>query len=83
METLPPILQSKKFLAAALASLISFFCVREGFTPEQIGMIIGPIVAFITVQGITDFGKERAKIEAGPQDPSRAQSTATPGNKPQ
>jgi len=82
METLPPILQSKKFLAAALASLISFLGVREGFTPEQIGIIIGPIVAFITVQGITDFGKERAKVEAESERQARIHSTTTNGNKP-
>tara|TARA_R110000851_G_scaffold268071_2_gene420717 strand:+ start:42395 stop:42655 length:261 start_codon:yes stop_codon:yes gene_type:complete len=63
MET-PPILQSKKFLASALAALISFLGIREGFTSEQIALVVGPLMGFVAMQGVADIGKERAKVEA-------------------
>ena len=63
MET-PPILQSKKFVASALAALISFLGIREGFTSEQIVLIVGPLMGFVAMQGVADIGKERAKVEA-------------------
>ena len=60
----PPILESKKFLASVLASLISFLGVREGFSPEQILLVIGPLMGFVGMQGVADIGKEKAKVEA-------------------
>lgn len=83
MENTPSILQSKKFLASALASLISFFSIREGFTVEQVAVITGPLVAFIAVQGVADFGKERAKVEAASQHQARLHATPSQGNRPQ
>ena len=73
MET-PPILQSKKFLASTLASLISFLGIREGFQPEQIALVVGPLLTFVAMQGVADIGKERAKVEAAakPQPPKEA-----------
>jgi len=68
MET-PPILHSKKFLASALAALISFLGIREGFTTEQIALVVGPLMGFVTMQGVADIGKERAKAEAAAANP--------------
>lgn len=70
MET-PPILQSKKFLAAALASVISFLGIRFGLTGEQIAVVIGPLLTFVGFQGIADIGKERAKVEADRSQPTK------------
>ena len=61
--TIPEILQSKKFLAALAATIISFFAVRENMTMEQIGMITGPLYIFIGAQGLADIGKEKSKVE--------------------
>ena len=69
---LPPLLQSKKFLAALAASLISFFGMREGMTLEQLGLIVGPLMIFVGAQGIADLGKERAKIEGAAKKPTVA-----------
>lgn len=59
----PSLFQSKKFGAAALASVLSFFAIRQGMTIEQIAMINGPLMLFVGAQGLADIGKERAKVE--------------------
>jgi len=75
----PQILSSKKFIAAAIAAIISFFAVREGMTMEQIVLITGPLYGYIGAQGLADIGKERAKAERA-ASPSNAQPpTSTPG----
>tara|TARA_R110000851_G_scaffold120002_1_gene248061 strand:- start:4318 stop:4659 length:342 start_codon:yes stop_codon:yes gene_type:complete len=61
---IPPILESKKFLASVLASVISFLGMQRGMTSEQIAFVVGPIVAYIAMQGVADVGKSRAQIEA-------------------
>jgi len=62
--TTPEILQSKKFLAAALASVLSFFGIRYGLDREQLAFVVGPLVAYIGAQAVADHGKERAKVDA-------------------
>lgn len=59
----PAIVQSKKFVAAALASTLTFLGLQQGLTLEQVGIITAPLYMFIGAQGIADHGKERAKIE--------------------
>lgn len=60
----PTLFHSKKFGAAALASILSFLGVRYDMTIEQIGLITAPLYAYIGGQSLADFGKERAKVEA-------------------
>lgn len=66
MET-PEILQSKKFIAAALASLISALCMRAGMAYEDTAFVVGPLLAFIGMQGVADIGKGRAQVAATAQ----------------
>lgn len=60
----PTILNSKKFLAAAIASVLAYLCVREGFEWDKVMQITGPLYLYIGGQGLADIGKERAKVEA-------------------
>lgn len=62
--SIPPILQSKKFLAAALASAVTLAGMKYGLTLEQIGLATAPLYTFIAGQSLADFGKEKAKVEA-------------------
>jgi len=59
------ILKSKKFIAAIIASLGTFFGLMNGLTVEEIAVAISPILSYILAQGVADAGKERAKIEKG------------------
>lgn len=61
----PPILESKKFQAAALASILAFAATYVGFEPTQVGVVLSPLLAFIGAQAVADFGKERAKLDGG------------------
>lgn len=60
----PPILASKKFLAAALASVIAFLCLRQGMSREDTLFVVGPLLTFVGVQGIADIGKPRAQAQS-------------------
>lgn len=62
--SIPSLLQSKKFGAAALASILSFVGVREGLSIEQIALITAPLYAYIAGQGLADLGKSKAQIDA-------------------
>ncbi len=64
--SIPTLLQSKKFGAAVLASVLSFLGVREGLDVSQIALITAPLYAYIGGQGLADFGKE------GKRDPSKS-----------
>jgi len=57
------IVKSKKFIAAILSSIIAFYGVYNGWTPDQMFAVIGPLMTYILGQGIADHGKEKAKIE--------------------
>lgn len=61
--TIPALLQSKKFIAAALATVVSYLAIRDGMTREQIAFVVGPLLVFIGAQGVADIGKESAKVE--------------------
>lgn len=60
----PSLFQSKKFGAAALAAVLSFFGLRYDMTVEQLAIVTGPLMLFIGAQGLADIGKEKAKVEA-------------------
>lgn len=75
----PPILKSKKFFAAALASILSYFGVRYNMTPAQIGLITGPLYTYIVGQAAADFGKEREKVKANGTKPKIVVSNVTGG----
>lgn len=77
MSTVPSLLESKKFLAALAASIISFFAMREGLSVEQTMVITGPLYTYIAAQGIADMGKERLKVVGAPPPPP-APPTAPP-----
>ena len=59
---IPAILQSKKFLAAVLASGMSLAGFKYGLTFEQIATSTSPLYIFIGAQGLADMGKEREKV---------------------
>ena len=61
--TIPAILQSKKFFAAALASGMALLGLRYGLELQEIGVAIAPLLTYVGAQGIADHGKERAKAE--------------------
>lgn len=63
-------LQSKKFGAAALASVLSFLGMRYGLTVEQIALVTAPLYAYIGGQALADFGKEKVRLESRPTGPS-------------
>lgn len=63
MET-PEILQSKKFLAAALAAVVGYLCMRSGMSYADTAFVVGPLLVFIGAQGIADIGKGRAQAAA-------------------
>lgn len=58
------LLRSKKF-RAALAGLIVAVISHFGLSidPDMIMVFLSPLLAFIAGQGLSDIGKERAKIE--------------------
>ncbi len=57
-------IQSKKFVAGVIASLLSFFAIRAGMSTDQVALIVGPLVVSICAQGLADVGKESAIIRA-------------------
>lgn len=62
--SLPPILQSKKFVAAVLAATLIYLAMSRGMTMEQAMAITSPLQVFIVGQAVADVGKERVKAEA-------------------
>ena len=60
---LPPLLSSKKFWAALIASASTVASQRFGLSTAEIAAITGPLYAYIVAQGVADHGKERAKCE--------------------
>jgi len=65
-----PILESKKFLAAALASVVAFLGLERGMDYGQIAFVVGPLLAYVGGQALADVGKERAKIERAAPPPA-------------
>lgn len=62
MSTAKGLLESKKFLAAAIAAGLSFAGIRAGMSAAEVGMIVAPLGVYIGGQAIADFGKERQKV---------------------
>ena len=60
----PPLLQSKKFSAAALASILSLAGMKYGLTLEQIALVTAPLYAFIGGQALADIGKSKAQLQS-------------------
>lgn len=53
------LLESKKFIAAVMASLIAFAGVKyAGLSIEEALTIVGPLLAYIGAQAVADYGKE-------------------------
>ncbi len=55
----PVMLTSKKFWAAAIAAVLSYFALSRDMTPQEVALITGPFYAYIGAQGLADLGKER------------------------
>ncbi len=60
------LLKSKKFIAA----LIAVFVMIAGsfgleLDPAALIVIVTPIITYILAQGVSDIGKEKAKVEKG------------------
>jgi hypothetical protein len=57
------ILKSKKFIAALIAGAVAFASEMFGMDSREILLMVSPFLAYIGAQGISDIGKEKAKIE--------------------
>ena len=64
---MPEILQSKKFIAAIIASVLGIVGVYLDIPMQDILVIIAPLGAYTVGQGIADIGKEKAKVEQNGQ----------------
>jgi len=71
------LLQSKKFLASALASGLSAFLLYKGLGLEQIAIVTAPLYTFVGGQAVADIGKERAKAEAAKAQPVTITGTSS------
>lgn len=63
MIPIKDLLESKKFLASCLASIIALVGILNGLSIAEIGVIISPLGAYTLSQGIADMGKEATKVE--------------------
>ena len=65
-KAIKDLLASKKFLVTLVAIIVA---VGGKFgldlNTETVISIVGPLMGFVLGQGLADFGKEKAKIEAG------------------
>lgn len=58
------LLKSKKFFAAALASILALIGLLYGLSPVEVALVVGPLAGYPLSQGLADFGKEQARTEA-------------------
>lgn len=67
MEVVKGLLGSKKFVVTMIGVIVSI-AIHLGLDPEVakelVPDVVKIVVGFVVGQGIADFGKERAKIEA-------------------
>lgn len=65
MDLIKSLLSSKKFIAAIIGVIIAI-AARYGLNldPDLVREIVLLLVAYIAAQGISDFGKESARITA-------------------
>lgn len=78
----PSLLRSKKFGAAALASILSLVGLNYGLTLEQVGVVTAPLYVFIGAQGIADIGKEKAKATVSTTHATISCAPINPEQKP-
>lgn len=52
-----PFWQSKKWLAAVTAAIAAPVAGWLGMPADQIGLMIGPVIAYVVGQGLADMGK--------------------------
>lgn len=56
-----PFYKSKKFWSMASATAIAVYGIKYGLTPEQILVILSPILAYEIGQGLADLGKNASQ----------------------
>lgn len=56
------LLRSKKGLSAIICAVMSFACLKSGFTTEQTALVVGPLMAYLPIEGAIDH--RRAKNPA-------------------
>ena len=49
------ILQSRKATMAVISAALGFWCIKSGFTMEQTMIVVGPIAAYIPIEGAADY----------------------------
>lgn len=54
------LLKSKKGLSAVLCALFSFSCLKSGFTLEQTALVVGPLMAYLPIEGAIDHKRTPA-----------------------
>lgn len=55
------LIQSKKFIASILASILALVGLLYGLPPSDIALVIAPLSIYIGAQVMADFGKEATK----------------------
>lgn len=58
-----PLLESKKFLASALATILSVVAVLCGVPVADAMLLVSPLIVGVAAQGVADIGKERVLAE--------------------
>lgn len=78
MDLIKSLLSSKKFIAAIIGVVIAI-AARYGFNvdPDLVREIVAILIAFILSQGISDFGKESARITAVSASAKKPTAVAT------
>lgn len=64
--SMPAVFASKKATIAIFSSVLAYFCLRSGFTTEQVMVVCAPLIAYVPVQGAVDH---REKKNSKPQPP--------------
>lgn len=54
------VLQSRKATMALLSAALSFWCVKSGFSIEQTLLVVGPLAAYIPIEGAADYRRAQA-----------------------
>ena len=68
MNALRQMLGSKKAIAmfASVGAVLLGKLFELELPPEELAVILTPVIAYILGQGVADHGKEKAKLEAKP-----------------
>lgn len=84
MDILRALFSSKKFIAAVVGVIVGAGA-RYGLNldPTDVAIILSPIISFIIGQGISDLGKDAAKINAAVEiNPARAKEMIKADSQP-